>query len=307
MESAPEVDLEALASHPFDMDVVFIAVDVESFERSHSQITEIGISTIDTRDLQNLSPGLEGKNWMARVRARHFRIKDNAHLVNSDFIAGCPDRFEKEFGTSEFIALKDAPGVVASCFQPPFSAKVEADGSVDALKAPALDQPPRNVVLVGHNARSDIDYLRDLGYNVAKLPNLIEVLDTSELHRALKHETQAASLGSVLMDVGVDGWNLHNAVRSSLLSHFFSVSLANSSTTTSGQRRSLHHPSPPRHRRQSHPPQSHPPAHLPRGLHPGGPAQPRRPPDARVQRVGQHLRGRGRRWGARGVPESGEG
>ena len=217
MESSPpEVDLEDLAPHPSDLDVVFIAVDVESFERSHGLITEIGISTIDTRDLKNVSPGLEGRNWMAKVRARHFRIKEHSHFVNTDFISGCPDRFEKEFGVSEFISLKDTPSVVASCFRPPYSAKAPADASTNV---PTFNEPARNVVLVGHDTKGDIEYLRKVGYDVIQLPSLLEVLDTSELFKALKHETQGTSLGSVLQDVGIDGWNLHNAVSFPLLSN----------------------------------------------------------------------------------------
>ena len=48
------LDLEPIktdspAPHPFDGDVIFICVDIESWERCHSKITEIGISTLDTR------------------------------------------------------------------------------------------------------------------------------------------------------------------------------------------------------------------------------------------------------------------
>ncbi|KAG9599205.1 hypothetical protein KCV01_g8399, partial [Aureobasidium melanogenum] len=46
-----------------DLDVIYIAVDVESYERNHNIITEIGFATLDTRDLKGIPPGEAGKEW----------------------------------------------------------------------------------------------------------------------------------------------------------------------------------------------------------------------------------------------------
>lgn len=81
----------------FEGDVVFISVDVEAYEKDHNKITEIGISTLDTRNLSEISPGEGGINWRDPekvIRARHFRISNYKHLNNSEFIDGCADRFE---------------------------------------------------------------------------------------------------------------------------------------------------------------------------------------------------------------------
>jgi hypothetical protein len=51
-----------------------------------------------------------------------------------------------------------------------------------------------------------------MGYEISNLPNLLETLDTANLYRALKHETQPPSLVTVLDDMHIDWWNLHNAV-----------------------------------------------------------------------------------------------
>src|SRR5271163_4320162 len=58
---------------PYDQEgeVVFICIDVEANERNASQITEIGVATLDTRDLKSLTPGKRGENWSAKLRARH--------------------------------------------------------------------------------------------------------------------------------------------------------------------------------------------------------------------------------------------
>ena len=208
-EETPEINVDEPAAHPFESNVVFVSVDVETHERVHSQITEIGISTLDTHDLIGIAPGPGGKVWMEKVVARHFRIKEYAHHVNSDFITGCPDRFEAKFGQSEFISLKDAPQVIAACFSPRLSDITSDDGQeVEGQQSGTV----RPIVVVGHDVSQDISYLREVGLEVAKLKNLVEVLDTSGLYRALKHETQGCSLGSLCYLVGIDAWNLHNAV-----------------------------------------------------------------------------------------------
>lgn len=97
MANLPEpVDFDAEKTAPYShgADAVFICVDVEAYERNSYQITEIGIATLDTRDLKFLSPGRGGVNWREMIRARHFRIKEHKHLINKDFVHGCPDRFE---------------------------------------------------------------------------------------------------------------------------------------------------------------------------------------------------------------------
>lgn len=232
----PELDVEKLAPYAFDGNVIFICVDVESYEREHKAITEIGVSTLDTADLISCPPGEGGTNWMGKIRSRHFRIRENSHLVNKDFIAGCADRFEKRFGTSEWISIDDAPKVVASCFRPPFSAFVrnhDVETYFSTLKntseIPSQPkqtisdtayltvqnenaQPKRNIIFVAHDAKSDIDYLRGMGYDISNLSNLLEVIDTVDLYRALKQEQNPRNLGQILLDLGLIGWNLHNAV-----------------------------------------------------------------------------------------------
>ena len=95
-EQSRSADFDPDKQAPYEQegDVVFVCVDVEANERNANQITEIGIATLDTRDLKSLIPGARGVNWQAKIRARHFRIKEYKHIVNTDFVSGCPDRFE---------------------------------------------------------------------------------------------------------------------------------------------------------------------------------------------------------------------
>ena len=216
------------APYPFHDSVIFICVDVEAYEKNQRQITEIGISTLDTSDLVNTPPGEGGANWMQKIRARHFRVKEYAHLKNSVHVSGCPDKFLERFGTSEWISSFNAPQVVASCFRHPFSAPGQytpfpADNlpigryGYDQQLLSQYLQPrndshqKRNIILVGHDIKSDIQYLKTIGYDVTTQPNVVEAIDTTHLFKAMKHGHNTPSLGAVLLELGLMGWHLHNA------------------------------------------------------------------------------------------------
>ncbi|KAH0537140.1 hypothetical protein FGG08_006044 [Glutinoglossum americanum] len=186
------LDVESPAPHPMESSVVFVSIDVESFERDHKKITEVGISVLDTNDLSGIPPGKGGSGWVKRIQTRHLRIKEHAHLINKDFVTGCADRFE--FGESEWVSLEEAPSIIAESF-----------------RFPTIDQTQRNIILLGHGIDGDIEYLKAMGYNPFNLHNLVEVLDTSVMYRYLKREQNPRSLGSVLSDLDIMGWNLHNA------------------------------------------------------------------------------------------------
>jgi hypothetical protein len=93
--TTPDIlDVEKHAQFDPEDSVIFISIDVESFERDHNLITEIGIATLDTADLATVSPGKGGTNWMSLIRARHFRIKEYEHLKNHEFVHGCAENFQ---------------------------------------------------------------------------------------------------------------------------------------------------------------------------------------------------------------------
>ena len=193
-EPVPELAYDVAPRHPFDSDVIFISVDVESYERSHNQITEIGIATLDSRALTGIASGQLARNWQDKVKARHFIIDENAHLVNSKYVDGCPNSFEKQFGISERISIKDAKSHITSCFQ------ISND-----------EGKHRTIILVGHDIQSDVNFLRALELDIANLPSVLEVMDTANLYSSLKQLDQSTSLANVLCNLGIIGWNLHNA------------------------------------------------------------------------------------------------
>ncbi|KAL9094062.1 MAG: hypothetical protein Q9165_003732 [Trypethelium subeluteriae] len=225
----PPIDVEQAPPHPFDNTVVFICVDVEVWEKDHHSITEIGVSTLDTLDLIGVPPGRNGINWEPKIHKYHFRIKEYAHLVNSQYVEGCPDKFE--FGQSEWISLADAPSILTSIFTPistlpsdlraaHYTPPKHAFTMASGARAPP--PPTRNVVLVGHNVQADICYLRNLvkgfdplfpGKEIGVVQNspVIDTLDTDAMYRVLTRDINAKQLAVLLVDFDIAGWNLHNA------------------------------------------------------------------------------------------------
>lgn len=179
------LDVSKPAPFPFDQFPVLVCPDIESYERAHDIITEVGISTLDTLDLIDLPPGHNGENWRKHIRSRHFRIQENTAYRNKDFCIGDPDAFQ--FGDSEFVSIKDIGEEIDSCFQWPFSAPYKHDGSLkfknwnsltaqlDAATLRDNDSDPallqkgpkeRTILIVGHDIKSDLAYLSKLNSSI---------------------------------------------------------------------------------------------------------------------------------------------
>lgn len=175
-------------------DACFLAIDCEAFEFAQNKITEIGVSVLDTRDLTGIEPGADAANWLAQIKTRHLRIKEYQKLVNKKFIKGCPDKFN--FGNSEFIYLNQIRNVLTEIFNNP--------AGVDA---PTFDK--RKIVLVGHDVKSDIDYLKNINFSPYASGRIVGSMDTLKLSGSSKSTT--VGLERLLRGLGADPINLHNA------------------------------------------------------------------------------------------------
>lgn len=236
------LDVSKPAPFTFDEEPVIITFDVEAYERAHNVITEVGVSTLDTRDIKNIAPGEQGANWVKHIRSRHFRIKGREKLRNTEFVHGDPEMFR--FGVSEFVAIDEAADAVDSCFEHPYSAGFECDGPPDRgedgnlLKreprilndsGPKDDHVPRNIILLGHAVSNDDAYLAQLGSSIfgkgntmsTTNPNMSrhqrvgssikERLDTAVLHQNLTKGAQPMSLQKICFELDIEPWNMHNA------------------------------------------------------------------------------------------------
>ncbi|KAL4735456.1 hypothetical protein BDV11DRAFT_173801 [Aspergillus similis] len=195
----PRFDVNKPVPYPFWTEAIFISVDIEVHERSHSQVTEIGISTLDTRDLIGIAPGTNGEEWQSRIQSRHLRVKEYGNHANHLYVRGCPANFE--FGTSEWVASDDLSNAVQACFALPSFFN-------------GADKRLRPLVLVGHSLDSDIQYLKLANVHIQGNPGVSQFVDRIDIaasFQLLRGETEPRSLGAVIGELGMTGWNLQNA------------------------------------------------------------------------------------------------
>lgn len=240
----PTLYLDRVAPFPSPDQPIFVSVDLEWNERHHNQITEVGISTLETADIACMPPGNAGENWRRRIRSRHIRVKEFKHIVNRDFVSGCPDKFD--FGKSEFVSRQDVARVIEDCFKPSHAARIPKLLGKDIATGTELRPPrkeearehklrPHNVVLVGHGLQGDIACLRTLGCRLSPSdtlqfptngspstsrllseeipanPIIWDTLDTATMFQALKQDAQPRALMNVLNSLNIPFQNLHNA------------------------------------------------------------------------------------------------
>lgn len=170
----------------------FVCVDIESYERQHSAILEIGIVVLEPWDIPMGKSGPTSAHDMyKKAKIHHFLIQDYKHLRNGDFVVDNKDKFQ--FGKSEWISLKDAPRRVAECFR---------FNGPNGMKG--------RTAFIGHDTKSDDQFLKTMGYNVDNIAGL-EKFDTAKMYQATKKEANPRSLGTMCNDLGIETWFLHNA------------------------------------------------------------------------------------------------
>ncbi|KAF2091367.1 hypothetical protein K490DRAFT_31204, partial [Saccharata proteae CBS 121410] len=165
-----------------DEDVIFIALDLEAWEFDHRIITEVGIATLDTRDLTSADPS-DPNSFLRHVKASHFIIKNHEKHVNRKFVRGCPRMFH--FGTSKKVLLHQM---------------------VDHLDAAFITA--RKMVLVGHDLKGDIKYLNDLNFSPTAARTVVAQLDTQKIANEM---FLPSALGKLLEALEIHAENFHNA------------------------------------------------------------------------------------------------
>ncbi|KAF8543923.1 hypothetical protein BDD12DRAFT_873899 [Trichophaea hybrida] len=194
---------------------ILVAIDVEAWEKDHDCVTEIGIATLDIAKIPHVSKlpkasmadldldNIDYENGAPRTRAtaiceliecRHLRITEHKSMRNGQFVNDSADKFD--FGTSEWVSLKDIPAILGS-----------------SLRFYDENGNKRKIILVGHDVAQDFAYLRITGYDVWNIKD-VEVMDTTSLYKAINDVHEARGLSTVLMNMGIIFWNLHNAGKS---------------------------------------------------------------------------------------------
>ncbi|KAH8880737.1 hypothetical protein GQ53DRAFT_669307 [Thozetella sp. PMI_491] len=186
------LDLKSPMVHKAENSMVFIAIDIEAYEFDQNCITEVGVVTLDTEDIRDIAPGEGGKNWFPHIKARHLRIQENSWAVNRKFLKGCPNRFD--FGPSEFVRKAHVPGILQ-----------------EVIEARGADGQLRTTALVFHDGSQDVAYLEKLNFNIEAYPNVLEIVDTRNMHQHMVRGASPTKLESVLSFLEIPCQNLHNA------------------------------------------------------------------------------------------------
>jgi hypothetical protein len=189
---------------------IFYSIDVEWNERNFAQLTEIGISILDTLDIRGIPPGVNGENWVKRIKSAHLRTAEYKNFRNSQFVMGCPDMFF--FGESEIVPNDQMGRRTDLFFATPY------DGTEDKSRPdlPKHKLGPRNIVLLGHNPDADIKMLAERctifnSMDLRPQKRIRSLLDTQGLFQSLRKQKNPSKLETILIDLGLEPQFLHNA------------------------------------------------------------------------------------------------
>ncbi|KAI1074340.1 hypothetical protein F5B20DRAFT_586356 [Whalleya microplaca] len=186
--------------------VRFVCVDIEAWERQPNVITEVGLAVLDTYETMDVPPGKDGRNWFQLVESYHFRIKEYSHMVNHEFVQGCPNSFD--FGTSEFVSLRQIDRVIG---------EIIGDNEYEHQ---------RPVIIVGHDVIQDLKHLKKLKYNVWRVPQISDEVDTQSMFRRFEQSPNGRGLATVCDALGISGRNFHNAGNDATYTMYAMISTA---------------------------------------------------------------------------------
>ncbi|KAK6353708.1 hypothetical protein TWF730_008139 [Orbilia blumenaviensis] len=163
------------------VDYSFFSVDIESWEKNHDIITEVGL----TKYIPGARDG-SGDPTGQKV-SDHIIIKEHRRYKNGNYVADASGNFE--FGSTRQVSLADISTAIATFMHTPEN---------------------HQRILVGHDINADIEYLRKLGYN-DELKGFAMTFDTVEIWKATADTLDGISLGRLCGQLDISAWNLHNA------------------------------------------------------------------------------------------------
>ena len=172
-----------------------MAIDVECYEHPPRSLTELGVAILDTRHIKGAEPGFMGQDLFDFFYFYHFRMKENAHMINRTWVSSAPENFD--FGKTRWLNQDQAKPFLADCFQTRVSE--DSDEFVPVL-------------FLGHAMHGDEDLLRThFGVNVDDYGSIIAKVDTQKMARELRLHRQLIGLRDLTTRFGIEPRHLHNA------------------------------------------------------------------------------------------------
>jgi len=176
---------------PLDIpDVRLVAIDLEKYCKENSPVTAIGVSILQTSDVQFHVPGSDGANFINAIKAYNLRPRETGHKFNKfAYFEDKPESFQ--FGVDEWFAMKEARQILKTV--------LEHDG---------------DTILIFHGGKNDIQDIKEkLGYDVAAADKLVTIVDTQRMARQYGPCYMCNNIGLTKLTniLGINGIISHNA------------------------------------------------------------------------------------------------
>ncbi|KAF2873899.1 hypothetical protein BDV95DRAFT_617582 [Massariosphaeria phaeospora] len=171
------------------LDVVFVSLDVESGgflpkeHACHRKLLEVGLSTLDTREIRDIVPGENGAAWVSKMRATHYLMSDSVGIESNRLdsrkrrlMAG--DKFE--FGNTTVIDRDGLADALANDLQ-----ILDPQAMEEGLYGDGDGKEPiyRRIIFVVQDWSQEERYLREsIGLDLDKLGTVMSVADAQPIH-----------------------------------------------------------------------------------------------------------------------------
>jgi hypothetical protein len=177
-------------------DVIFVSIDFEggsTCAREDKQtLTEIGIATLDTRDLNDPA------------------------IVSTDTITSQQYYVGERYKSSAIWPQMFLPPMLSPTFLFGKHSNVSLAEGVRILKRlfyldNEAPEETRKVVLVGHGLDRDVKVMKRLGIDLEQAPCLLDIIDTSFLAMEVYGRSSQPRLEELVKNLGMSGKNFHIA------------------------------------------------------------------------------------------------
>ncbi|KAF2472372.1 uncharacterized protein BDR25DRAFT_312924 [Lindgomyces ingoldianus] len=152
-------------------DILLICLDATIHEIEPREISELGITLVDSRDIKTSAEISYAKIIATTMVPMHFRIREYGHLRNRRYGHHNPENFR--FGTTKWVTKTQGPNILK-----------EILGQKANPSSPNPKAPLRPIVVLGHAIHDTIRKLHwKYSINIEVMDHVVGILDTQDLAR----------------------------------------------------------------------------------------------------------------------------